>query len=729
MAMKPGQPPPQPPPQRVPPRSGTAADAVVLKLLAAQRVHGMYPSNNPNVGVALGRLRAALATFAPGEGLQLDIAREGIHFGDLLVQPQHAEVRAFAESLYLAHISAIVLLPEVTNEELVTVFDLLKLPADERAAKGPLEGVIARSGVKHVIVREAGRSKVVEENDDPDAWDLSTVSEFEHLETKIFGRAGTTEMKQVLRAVTDGARLRASRLIAMLERPRTFAQYLVDLASRVRPHDRVDLNAQLSMLEALVAMMETVLERLPDADRIHLYVKLDLVIAWISTAIHKSMFGSEGAPFLGVGPVAALFPEVVPDLDLRRAFSSRKLPSAALSPVLMSSLRRIAAGDSELARLYDGTPARFTPRDPGALASYRAPVLPFASPQTPPLPLPPDFLVAGSSGASARMVRDLGSALATAVPAIDLIESLDDLLRGEASREGAGPLLEALISCFRYAIESRNPHAAAAALSVLQAKAGQGPLDPALATEMDRAVARCASPEIMEPFVKLLADLEPESEESRTALTIVRGLGASAVASLLEILAVEPARSTRRRLLDVMATVVPPHLSALASHVGREPWYVARNVVWLLGHGGEPALPAISKAAAHAEPRVRKEVVRALATIASPDALRGIARYLDDRDEGVIREAVAKLASLRAASAIAAIHGLFRSPRFADFQPETIQAATRALGALGGADSAALLDGLAEAKATRGWLKQPEAKTFLRETAAALRERQRGPTP
>src|SRR5204863_5687123 len=96
------------PPKPAMARAGTAADAVVLKLLAAQRVHGMYPRNNPNVGVALGRLRTALASFAPGEGLQLDVEREGIRFGDLAVLPQQPEVATFASALYLAHVSSIV---------------------------------------------------------------------------------------------------------------------------------------------------------------------------------------------------------------------------------------------------------------------------------------------------------------------------------------------------------------------------------------------------------------------------------------------------------------------------------------------------------------------------------------------------------------------------------------------------------------------------------------------
>ena len=87
--------------------AATPADPVVLKLLAAQRVHALYPRNSPNVRVAVGKLREAVASFPGEDGLRLDVEREHLKHSDLPVLPTSAEVRDLANRLYLAHVEAI----------------------------------------------------------------------------------------------------------------------------------------------------------------------------------------------------------------------------------------------------------------------------------------------------------------------------------------------------------------------------------------------------------------------------------------------------------------------------------------------------------------------------------------------------------------------------------------------------------------------------------------------
>src|SRR5207249_6720319 len=101
------------------PATSTPADQAVIRLVAAHRVHGMYPRNNPNVRVAIGKLRDALAVFPPGTGLQLEVEREQLKFGDAVVLANQADVREYANRLYLAHISGLDLDPEATEDELI----------------------------------------------------------------------------------------------------------------------------------------------------------------------------------------------------------------------------------------------------------------------------------------------------------------------------------------------------------------------------------------------------------------------------------------------------------------------------------------------------------------------------------------------------------------------------------------------------------------------------------
>ena len=150
---------------------------------------------------------------------------------------------------------------------------------------------------------------------------------------------------------------------------------------------------------------------------------------------------------------------------------------------------------------------------------------------------------------------------------------------------------------------------------------------------------------------------------------------------------------------------------------------MVRNVVWLLGRGGAPALAVIRKLSTHREPRVRREAVRSLALIGGVEALRGITGYLLDKDEAVFREATAKLVALRAEEAVPALHAALQSPAFAEREAESILGVARALAALGSAASAQLLDQVAEARVARGWLKAPEVKRALQAAAAQVRER------
>jgi hypothetical protein len=67
----------------------------------------------------------------------------------------------------------------------------------------------------------------------------------------------------------------------------------------------------------------------------------------------------------------------------------------------------------------------------------------------------------------------------------------------------------------------------------------------------------------------------------------------------------------------------------------------AAAAVGKLGRAGQPAVPALVKAATDPEPAVRAAAVRALADTRSPDALEPIVNGLDDEDEAVRRSAKA----------------------------------------------------------------------------------------
>src|SRR5947207_6833191 len=103
----------------------------------------------------------------------------------------------------------------------------------------------------------------------------------------------------------------------------------------------------------------------------------------------------------------------------------------------------------------------------------------------------------------------------------------------------------------------------------------------------------------MQAYAALLAQVLTGSPEQAKAADLLQGLRKNAMESLLEVLAKEAVQSTRRKLLDVLATVAPMHVETLAASVSHPEWYVVRNVIWIMGRVGPAALPHIRKVSSH----------------------------------------------------------------------------------------------------------------------------------
>ena len=176
----------------------------------------------------------------------------------------------------------------------------------------------------------------------------------------------------------------------------------------------------------------------------------------------------------------------------------------------------------------------------------------------------------------------------------------------------------------------------------------------------------------------------------------------------------------------MLATVARQRLELIVSFLGHPQWYVVRNIVWLLGRIGPEAVAPIRRVSTHRDARVRREAVRSLAQIGGAEATRALVGYLHDKDDSVLREAALKLAHIRVKEAVPVLHAVIQAPGFADREGETMLTVGRALSLLGVAESAVLLERLSEAKVARGWLRAPEVKKGLKESAAAIRERLAG---
>jgi len=180
-------------------------------------------------------------------------------------------------------------------------------------------------------------------------------------------------------------------------------------------------------------------------------------------------------------------------------------------------------------------------------------------------------------------------------------------------------------------------------------------------------------------------------------------LDEAGVERLLAYLAQEQDAATRTEIVETLSRVASQHVSTLGKYVTDPRWYVVRNVVAIMGAARSPeTLPFMAASIAHPEARVRREAIRALRGLDSPEATAMLAGALDDDDPQNVQLAARYLGVLRSADAIPALEkvalGEGRGNRDMGPRVEAIEA----LGQIGSPDALPTLEQLAGRRALLG---------------------------
>jgi HEAT repeat protein len=222
----------------------------------------------------------------------------------------------------------------------------------------------------------------------------------------------------------------------------------------------------------------------------------------------------------------------------------------------------------------------------------------------------------------------------------DLLDQIVDLWAhevGEAIRRRDEPLLVALTTSLR-------PDGAARA-------------DPRRATYFDAALLRLLSP-------SFLASIGRPDEEPGASAALLAHLGPMAVDALFDVLAEEPDRAARARLLGMLRTLAPASLDRIVRRLSDPRWWVVRNAVHILARVGGPDVPRLmAEAAKHPMPTVRREAVRGLAASGADPMVTSLLRQIAEAelDDEVRTSAMNALGGLAAPSALEELVGIARS--------------------------------------------------------------------
>jgi len=160
----------------------------------------------------------------------------------------------------------------------------------------------------------------------------------------------------------------------------------------------------------------------------------------------------------------------------------------------------------------------------------------------------------------------------------------------------------------------------------------------------------------------LAAELStPGVNENQVRRLLIR-FGPAGAEGLFDLLAEEPQRASRTRLLALLRSLPPSYHSGLAARLGDPRWYVVRNAVHVLARsGGHEVLRLLTQASRHSAAPVRREAIQGLVAAGGDEAIPTILeRAEQDPEEAVRAVAVVALGGLLSPGAVDALVAMVR---------------------------------------------------------------------
>jgi len=172
----------------------------------------------------------------------------------------------------------------------------------------------------------------------------------------------------------------------------------------------------------------------------------------------------------------------------------------------------------------------------------------------------------------------------------------------------------------------------AAFASVARARTNQ---DEDVASRIRATLDEYVTPE----FIHRVSALPTTDHDEPPLVTIICELGATGVGALVDSLAAESDISARNRLLLALQPRATELAEYLVPYLSHPKWFVVRNMLSLLGHGGMGWESSIADSIDHAHTRVVREAFLALARVGSRTAVSYTARALHHESAAVRRHA------------------------------------------------------------------------------------------
>ncbi|MDO8847008.1 MAG: HEAT repeat domain-containing protein [Coriobacteriia bacterium] len=676
---------------REPEHAPEAVERFVKQLLVAHRACRLYPASSEipmsSAGECLGILRGLLREQPE---LRFQVTKEGLLYNALPVLPGLKSFESFAREFYHRNIAEVRFHSGVTPREIVDFLRALQEAPDAITVAGGFEQRLWDLQVDGITARMVS-TKIV----DAELEDES--------QAPVPGEdwPPTRERIDELVDAAYGARPRDQRmLVRFVQNPKLVSRYLSELASEGRggrPLVNLIAGKVVSLAHAAMAELsedqpelfrsiaESLLSLDPDVRRNVLVERLlpeSRLDEGAAAVIRQFELGE-----LCKALVEGLGPDPVSRDGLARAI--RNLAVISLSPretvieAMASAMRESGMDEDAVSGVLQGAaPTQIKVRSTDARGEGIESILRLVDLA----PIAPEAMDSGVAGLRAEV--------ADGVTDGDILVSIITLVTIERRAEMFASLMSVVEDGLGLLLEWGEYGDAVIAATALSALRTDDTLDPAQQDRARQALADMASPRYMRDVataVRVHPAGTPEHDECRRLIAI---LGDVAIAPLLEVLADEPDMAARKALVDMISAMAPRHIADLGGRISDSRWYFVRNVVGILGSTRDPAaLQHLNRTLRHSDARVRRETIRAVASIRDVLAEQMLAAALTDDDPQNVGLAARYLGNLGSKLAVPALGAVARGEGKGNRDPATRIEAIEALGRLATPEAeAAVLD-------------------------------------
>lgn len=700
---------------RGPERASEPVEQYVKQLLVCYRAAKLYPPASEIPLESAGHLLLMLRDLLREQpDLRLQVTKEYLLHNSLPVLPDSRPFGVFAREFYNRNVAEMRFHTGATPREVVAFLRLLAEPPTALGAAGGLEQRLWDQQVDGITVTMVS-TKIVDadlhdESDLPvpaEDWPPSRARVDEMIEAAYGGRPRDQRM-----------------LVRFTENPKLVSRYLNELASEGRggrPLVNMIAGRVVSLARAALAevpedpslyrsIAESLLSLDPETrrsiliDRLLPDSRLDEAVANVMRQFELSELCKALVEGVSTDPVSRD--------GLSRAL--RNLAVIGLHPkedvidAAGRAMREAGMDEGSVNAVLDGA----------APASVRIPPTSVGGPDSVESILRLVDLAPVASEALDEGVAALRAEVAEGVSDGDILVGMVTLVTIERRPEMFASLMSVVEDGIGLLLEWGEYSDAANAAKALRSLDDDETLDAAQHSRVHEALAAMAHPKYMRDVAAGVRVHEQGTPEHDACLELIATLGGLAIVPLVEVLADEPDMAARKALVDMIAGMAPRHIGELGRRTGDPRWYFVRNIVGILGSTRSPsALPHLSRTLRHSDARVRRETIRAAASIKDRLAEEMLVAALSDEDGQNVALAARYLGSLKAPFAVPALAAVARADGRGSREIAPRIEAIEALGTLGTSEAVAAL---ADVSRHRGILRGSRGREIQSAIEAAL---------